>query len=154
MQANSCLLAGHVLLSRCVAFDREVMGPSLQRRRYIVRRPLTILGDVVSKFLLKCPFDTANIIAKHFDISVSTVKDLLIRELGLRRFTRRWVPHSPSAAQKRERGTQSRLLLDLLRQHQAPDFKAVATGDESWFCYVYSALTIFARSRNQVTPCV
>jgi hypothetical protein len=117
-------------------------------------RSLTIFEDVLSKFLLKYPIASANIIAKHFDISVLTVKDLLIRELGLRKFTRRWVSHSLSAAQKREWVTQSRLMLDLLRQHQAADFKAIATKDESWLCYVYPSRTMFARSRNQVTPCL
>jgi hypothetical protein len=66
-------------------------------------------------FLLKYLF--AKIIEKHCDISGSTVKGLFIRELGLRKFTPGRVPHSLSATQKRERGTQSKLLLDLLCQH-------------------------------------
>jgi hypothetical protein len=41
-----------------------------------------------------------------------------MRQLGLRKFTRRWVPYSLPEAQKKERVTQSRLLLDLLGQHQ------------------------------------
>jgi hypothetical protein len=45
-------------------------------------RPLAISGDISSKFLLKYPFASARMIAKHFDIRGSTVRDLLIRELG------------------------------------------------------------------------
>jgi hypothetical protein len=41
--------------------------------------PLTILKDVLSKFLSKYPFAPAKNIASHFHISVSTVKDLLAR---------------------------------------------------------------------------
>jgi hypothetical protein len=82
--------------------------------------PLTILGDVTSKFLAKHPFASPKNIASHFDISILVVKDLLSRELGLRKFTRGWVPHSLSERQKNERVTQSRLLLDLLQRYPWP----------------------------------
>jgi hypothetical protein len=61
------------------------------------------------------------------------VKNLLARELGLREFTRKWVPHARSERQKNEWVTQSKLLLDLLQSHQTADFNAIAIGDESWF---------------------
>jgi hypothetical protein len=80
--------------------------------------------------------------------------DLFICELGLRKFRRKRVPHSLLATQKREWPTQSKLWLDLLHQHQETDFKAVPTWDESRFSYAYSARTMFARSRDQVIPCV
>jgi hypothetical protein len=85
------------------------------------RRPFTSLGDVFSKFLSKYSLASANNIASHFDISVSTVKYLLARELGLRKLPRRWVPHFLSERQKIERVTQSRLLLGLLQRHQTAD---------------------------------
>jgi hypothetical protein len=50
-------------------------------------RPLTVLGDVLSKFFSKYLFASAKNIASHLAISVSTVKDLLASELGLRKFT-------------------------------------------------------------------
>jgi hypothetical protein len=50
-------------------------------------RPLTILGDVFSKFFLKYPFASAKMIVTHFNISGSTVEDLHVRELELRTFT-------------------------------------------------------------------
>jgi transposase len=50
-------------------------------------RPLTILRDAWSKFLSKYPFASAKNIASHFDISVSTMQDLLARELGFRKST-------------------------------------------------------------------
>jgi transposase len=79
--------------------------------------PLTNLRDVLSKFFSKYSCASAKNITSHFDISVSTVTDLLARELGLRKFTRRWTPHSLSERQKNERMTQSRLLLDVLQRH-------------------------------------
>jgi transposase len=51
--------------------------------------PIIILEDFLSNFILKYSFVSAKIIAKHFDISGSTVKDLLIPEMGLRKFTQR-----------------------------------------------------------------
>jgi transposase len=86
----------------------------------------------LSKFLSKYLFASTKNIASHFDLSVSTVKDLLARELELRKFTQRWVPHFLSERQKSEQVTQSRVLLGLLQRHQAADFNAIATGDESW----------------------
>jgi hypothetical protein len=52
-------------------------------------RPFTILMDVSSKFLSEYPFASAKNIRSPFDISVLIVKDLLARELGLRKSTRR-----------------------------------------------------------------
>jgi hypothetical protein len=43
--------------------------------------PLT-LGPQVEAFLQKYPFASARIIAKHFLATVSTVKEILQRELG------------------------------------------------------------------------
>jgi transposase len=66
-------------------------------------RLLTILGDSLPKFLFKYMFASAMNIASHFNINMSTVKDLLARELRLRKFTQRWVPHSLSECEKNER---------------------------------------------------
>jgi hypothetical protein len=64
------------------------------------------------------------------------------------------VLHSRLDHQKNERVTQSRLLLDLLQHHQTAGFNPIATGNESWFRYVYPAGTMYVRSRNDVTSCV
>jgi hypothetical protein len=94
----------------------------------------SLLGDVFLKSFFKYSFASAKNISSLLDISASTVKDLRARELGLRTFTQRWVPHSRSERQKNERVTQSRLLLDLLQRHQKADFNAIATGDGSETC--------------------
>jgi hypothetical protein len=131
-----------------------------QGRRYILRRqkqsrktPHNFRGGL-SKFFSKYPFSSAKNVASHRDISVSRVKDFLPRELGLRKFTRRWVPHSLLHCQKNERVAQPRLLLNLLQRHQTADFNAITTEDESWFRHVYPAGTMYAKSPCDITSCV
>jgi hypothetical protein len=48
----------------------------------------------------KYPFASARVIAQHFLTTVSTIRDILQRELGMRKFSLRWVPHFLSPAQK------------------------------------------------------
>jgi transposase len=100
-------------------------GDTSCKDRNRVGRPLAIFRDVLLRFASKCPFAMAKNIANQFNIAVSTVKVLIARELGLRKFTWRRAPHSLSEHQKNESGTQSRLLLDLLQRHQTADFNAI-----------------------------
>jgi transposase len=74
-------------VKRCLRRFRE--GDTSCKLRNRARRPLTILGDALLKFLSKYPFASPKNIASQFDISVSTVKDLLVHEPGLRKFIRR-----------------------------------------------------------------
>jgi hypothetical protein len=61
-------------------------------------RPLWPLGPRLEAFMQKYPFASAGIIAQRFLTTVPTIKDILQRELGMRKFSRGWVPHflSPS----------------------------------------------------------
>jgi hypothetical protein len=91
------------------------------------------------KFLDRYPFSSAKAISKHFRISPSTVKQILRRELGLKKFSRRSVPHLLSHYQKKSWVDARWKLLSLLGIYAAPNFKGIATGDESWFkCSSYS----------------
>jgi hypothetical protein len=54
-----------------------------------VEQPPLTLGPQVEAFLQKDPFASARIIAKHFLTTASTVKEILLRELGMRKFSRR-----------------------------------------------------------------
>jgi hypothetical protein len=62
-------------------------------------RHLLTLWPQLEAFMQKYPFASARVIAQHFITTVLTIKDILQRELGMRRFSRRWVPHFPSPAQ-------------------------------------------------------
>jgi hypothetical protein len=72
-------------------------------------------------------------IAKHFLIKPYTVKEILQTELGMRKFSRRWVPHSLTYAQKVARVEASIEILRILQNSEANDFDGIATGDELWF---------------------
>jgi hypothetical protein len=48
----------------------------------------------------KYPFASARVIAQHFLTRVPTIKNILQRELEMRKVLRRWMPHFLSPAQK------------------------------------------------------
>jgi hypothetical protein len=80
------------------------------------------------------------------------VKEMLRRELGLKKFSRRSVPHLLSDDQKKLLVGASRKLLSLLGIYAEPNFKGIATDDESWFqCSSYSD-SMFAGSRESIVP--
>jgi transposase len=87
-------------------------------------RPMIIIGDILRKFLAKYPFDSAKIIPRHFGVSVSTVKENLVRELGFKKHTRRWVPYFPDTDPKNYLRLSSIQLLKLLRERGPCDLLA------------------------------
>jgi hypothetical protein len=58
------------------------------------------LGQQVEALLQKYSFASACIIVTHFLTTAFTVKEILQRELGMRKFSHRWVPHFLNDAQK------------------------------------------------------
>jgi hypothetical protein len=56
-----------------------------------VGRLLISLVPALQRFLKKFPFARAQVMAGNFSVDRSTIKSILDRELGLRKFTRRWV---------------------------------------------------------------
>jgi hypothetical protein len=59
------------------------------------------------------------------------VKDILARNLGLKKFTRRWVSHTLSGPPKGKRVEASTELLQILNDLEAESFDGITTGDES-----------------------
>jgi hypothetical protein len=115
------------------------------------RGPLT-LGPQVEAFLQKCPVASARIIAKHFLTTSSTVKEILQRELAMRKFSRRRVYHSLSGAQKITRVDAAKEMFMILQESEMNDFDSIARGDESWFQHTTASLKTFARSAADVIP--
>jgi hypothetical protein len=74
-------------------------------------RLLFTLGPQLEAFMQKYPFASARAIAQHFLTTVPTIKDILQRELGMREFSRRWVPRFLSPAQKVARVEASKTIL-------------------------------------------
>jgi hypothetical protein len=44
-----------------------------------------IIGHILHKLLTKCSFAFSKLLLRHFGVSASTVKGILIRELGFRK---------------------------------------------------------------------
>jgi hypothetical protein len=83
---------------------------------------------------------------------VPPVNDILQRELGMRKFSRRWVPHFLSTAQKVARFKASKTILRVLQDAESKDFEGIATSDESCFRYFYPSSTMFARAPSEGIP--
>jgi histone-lysine N-methyltransferase SETMAR len=115
-------------------------------------RPALDIADTISQLLKDEPFLSARVLAKRLGTNPHTIRDVLTRDLGLTRFTRRWVPHELSRANKARRVEDSRLLLEELRKDSRRDFDHIMTGDESWFYYSYDSSSMFARDRASVVP--
>jgi hypothetical protein len=60
-------------------------------------------GPALQRFLKKFPFASARVMAGHFLIDRATIKSILGRELGLRKFTPGSVPDILSAEPKLRR---------------------------------------------------
>jgi hypothetical protein len=98
------------------------------------------------------PFASARIIAKHFLTTASTVKEILQKELAMRQFSRRWVPHSLSDPQNVARVEAAKEMLRILQESEMNDFDSVATGDESGFHSTTASSKMFVRLAEDVIP--
>jgi hypothetical protein len=114
-------------------------------------RRLTDLAELFLLFLQDYPFATAHMLSRHFSVCATTVKDILARDLGLKKLTPRSVPHTLSGPQKAKRIEASTELLQILNDLEAGSFDGIATGDESWFQYLYESSDVL-RSRQVMSP--
>jgi hypothetical protein len=115
-------------------------------------RPGNDIGAAISQFLSKEPFLSASVLAKRLVTSPHTIKKILTRDLGMRKFTRRWVYHDLRAIDKGTGIVDARTLLQALRNDQSRGFIHIMTGHKSWFYYNYESPTMFAGARDEVVP--
>jgi hypothetical protein len=113
-------------------------------------RPPCDFGSSLAAFLLEFAFASACQMSKHLHTSHTTIKDILRRQLGLRRFSRRWVPHQLSEDQKTALVRDSIARLAIVRPLQDNSFERLSPGDESWFLYEYLSGSMFAASRETI----
>jgi hypothetical protein len=106
--------------------------------RFKAGRPVHVLGKPLSDFLEEFPFASAGVIAQYFLLSKSPIKHIIEREIGLQRFSRRWLWHSLSESQKADRVAMASDLLTLLRGQARFSFSPIVTVDKSWFLYFIS----------------
>jgi hypothetical protein len=114
--------------------------------------PLHVLGKALPDFLEEFTFATAGVIAQHLDRSKHTIKEILQRELGLWRFSRRYVLYSHLEAQKADRPAMADDLLSVLYHQVDYSFSRILTDNELWFLYWCLSGHMFSASRNKVIP--
>jgi hypothetical protein len=115
-------------------------------------RPLTTLAEPFRLLLQNHPFASARMLSRHLNVCATTVKEIFDHDLGFKKSTRRWVPHTLSDPQKLKRVETSADLLQILNDLQADCFDGITTGDESWFQYLYESSAMFAKSPSDVVP--
>jgi histone-lysine N-methyltransferase SETMAR len=115
-------------------------------------RPRSDLGNSISQMLTDEPFLSAKIIAKRLATSPHTIKSVLMQDLGMQKYSRRWIPHALNPSQKEKRVNDSKMLLTTLRQDKRHNFQHIMTGDESWFFYAYDSPAMYAQERTSVIP--
>jgi hypothetical protein len=91
-------------------------------------------------------------LSPQFSVIAATVKEILVRDLSLQKFTRRWLPHGLSDPQKMTRIEASNEPLQILNDLEADFFDGMTTGDKSWFHYLYKSWVTFAKSPGDVIP--
>ena len=81
------------------------------------------------------PYCSIRMIAKKTKIAVSTVFQIMTQELGYRYKHLHWIPHNLTPEMKKNRVTQSKVILNHLQTAKRSHFTNILTGDESWFVY-------------------
>jgi hypothetical protein len=102
-------------------------------------RRLTDLAEPFRLFLRYYSFASARIPSRHFSVWAATAKEILVRNLGLKKFTRRRVPHILSDSQKVTRVEASNELMEILNDLEADSFDGITTSDESRFHYLHES---------------
>jgi hypothetical protein len=110
-------------------------------------RPLPDLAEPFRLFIPNYPFASARMISRHFSVCTTTAKEILVRDLGLKKFTRRWVPHTLSDPQKVMKTEESNKLLQILNDLEPDSFDGITTGDESRFHYLYESSAMFTKGQ-------
>jgi hypothetical protein len=86
--------------------------------------------------------------SRQFSAHPTTIKEILRRDLGLKKFARRWVSHQLNASQEVQNAKPAKLLLQIRQMLQPNADDGIATGDESWFRYVYMSNSMIAPSSD------
>lgn len=75
-------------------------------------------------------------------ISLSTVRDRLLNDLGYKCFHSKWFPHLLTADQRKTKVSLAKDMIIILENQKRYHFPNNYTGDESWLLYV---ITQFSR---------
>jgi hypothetical protein len=78
------------------------------------------------------------------------VKEILTRDLGLTKITRRWMTHTLFDRQKVKRVEASTELVQIFNDLEADSFDGITTGDELWLQCLYESSAMFVKSPRDV----
>jgi hypothetical protein len=135
----SRVLKGHaVSVDVCKYWCRKfkASGFSMDDRVRPEKPPIEFSGAIMS-LLSDEPFLSARVLAVRLSSTHQTIKRVLMSDLRMRKFVRRWIAHNLSEANRRERILKANLLLEELRADEGNEFENTVTGDESWFYLSY-----------------
>jgi hypothetical protein len=142
----SRVLKGHAVsvdVCKCWCRKFKARDFSMDGRVRPVKPPIAFSGAIMS-LLSEEPFLSARVLTARFSSTHQTIKWVLVSDLGMRKFVRRWIPHDLSEANRRERVLKANLLPEELRADEGNEFANTMTGDESWFCLSYALDFMFA----------
>jgi hypothetical protein len=94
-------------------------------------RPLSDRAPIISQLLLNEPFLSACVLPSRFATSPHTIKETSALDLGMRKFTRRWMPHELTPANKAQRVEDAQTPLPAPGSDSEKHFAHIMTGDES-----------------------
>jgi hypothetical protein len=129
----SRVLKGHTAsVDVCKYWDRKFKAGdfSMDDRVRLGRPPIKLSGAIMS-LLSDEPFLSARVLAVPFSSTHQTIKRVLVSDIGMRKFVRRWIPHDLREANRRERVLKANLLLEELQADEGNEFANTMTGDES-----------------------
>jgi hypothetical protein len=150
----SQVLKGHtVSVDVCKYWSRKFKAGdfSMNDRMRPGRPPIELSGAIMS-LLSDEPFLSARVLAVRLSSTYQAIKRVLVRDRGMRKFVRRWMPHDLNEANQRERVLKANLPLEELRADEGNEFVNTMTGDESRFFLSYESDSMFARTRDEMIP--
>jgi hypothetical protein len=112
----SRVLKGHaVSVDVCKYWCRKFKaGDFSMNDRVRPGRPPVELSGAIMSLLSDEPFLSARVLAVRLSSMHHTIKRVLVSDLGMRKFVRRWIPHDLSEANRRERVLKINLLQEEL----------------------------------------
>jgi hypothetical protein len=107
------------------------------------RPPIELSGAIMS-LLSDEPFLSTRVLAVQPLSTPQAIKNVMVSDLGMQKFVRRWILHDLSESNRRERVLKANLLLEELRADEGNEFVDTMTGGKSWFFLSYESESRFA----------
>ena len=107
------------------------------KREYHSERVDTQLAIAIQQVLEEFPFSSVRSIARDLLEPSSTIHRYLVEILHLKYRVSRWLPHTLSDSQMKQRVEDSNALFDILEKSKHTGYRNLITGDQTWLLYQY-----------------